>query len=371
MSSRSIALGSAVVLLCVGALAAAYAPSVHRAAALFPCRFASDRHRVSLCVFKAIRSELKSSTGDAMVLFSQALRTIPGFDTGNCHTLAHRVGDMAFYDLFVKDPDSVKFTYPFESTACEYAFYHGFYEHYFQENPDEKKIVETCSALPDGPPMYLKTIQLTCYHGAGHGLVMAQVDALPRSKDGDMAAYTEAPLRTCSLLEGLTQEEMRRCPLGVFAQIAQFQATKDFGFSFSEDVTKRFEQCNLFHSETRDMCVLITAIVSELKLDRTVEACGTIQAQSTFSSCVRGMVLGHFINEATYESFDEALQLCADPRIHERGERDTCYRQLMFIVHSHYRPTEKASLCSRFPPSQKLYCEIAPTSLPEEIPTTL
>ena len=354
-SVSSIYVTRRILLLCVGvalfAALLARVPVVHRFVSVADCRLhASDSGREE-CVYAAIEGELKAgSTGDALKLFVSSLPILPN-STKGCHDYAHRVGDIAYFSLYIFNPDSVKFTYPPESMVCDYGFYHGFYEHYFQEHPGLRSIVDTCQALPGGPEAYKRVIRQTCFHGAGHGLVLAQVDTLSKQVWGNIHAFTDRPLATCNKLTGLKPDEFRRCPLGVFAEIAQWRLLKNYGFSFDGPSTERFTDCLTYGADARGACILTNAIVSELKfgIEGTFDSCTALKSEKSFESCIQGTILGIFVNGAGKDRMQSGLTFCAGSAIAERGASQECYFMLEWALTAYFPESEQSRMCELFP----------------------
>ncbi len=338
----------ALVVLCVALLRV---PSIHRSAELFSCRYLSAESARTECVFAVIEHELKeTTTGDAMKVLTRALPILPHSDT-SCHIYSHRVGDIAYYQLYVFNPNSVTFTYPVESIACDYGFYHGFYEHYFQEHPGLSSIIETCSALPNGPEPYRRVIRQTCFHGAGHGLVLAQIDTLTSRDWGNIHAFTDAPLAACSHLKSLKPDEFARCPLGVFAVIAQSRLLKDYGFSFAGPASERFKDCLTFAPAYRNACIFTNSIVAELSfgVDGTFASCEVLESKDAAVSCVQGIILGLFVHGADEKRVKSGLSFCASAGVAARDATHDCYLMLEWSLYAYFPEEQHQQLCALFP----------------------
>ena len=349
---RAYVAAAIIVLMLTGAvLFASRIEFVHLALSIEPCRIYTSMSAREECIYSAIEKELKSkTTGDAMKMFVYALPMLRDDPTG-CHNLAHRVGDIAYFNLYIFDPGSVRFSFPPESMVCDYGMYHGFYEHFFQEHPTLKMVTDTCSALPTGPEAYKRVIRQTCFHGAGHGLVLARVDQLSRNYWGDVHAFADAPLATCAKLTGLSPDEFYRCPLGVFAEIAQWRLLSNYGFSFDEPADQRFALCLGFKDVIREQCISTNAIVATLKFKAsgTVASCTALKRPTDFASCVQGVILGQFVDGATDEIMHTALAICEDPAVSSRGGREACYFMAEWGLNAYYRESDHARLCQTFP----------------------
>jgi hypothetical protein len=350
---RLIVLGVSGVLLLIIVAALLRVPVLHRYAVLAPCMLERAQGAQQECVFGAIEQELKAkSTGDALKLFKTALPILLAGNPKLCHDLAHRVGDITYFNLYIFDPDAVTFTYPPESMTCDYGFYHGFYEHYFQERPNTETILKTCGALPSGPEPYKRVIRQTCFHGAGHGLVLAQIDHIPQDKWGDWHTFTDKPLAQCAQLTGLQYDEFSRCPLGIFAEIAQWRLLNNYGFNFDGPADHRFDECLTYASaDTQKYCMMTNAIVSDIAFGApaTLDACKAVKGKDNFESCVGGTILGLYINGADEARVRTGLSLCTDAGIAARGATDMCYVNQEWALAAYFTDAQHEAYCTLFP----------------------
>lgn len=317
------------------------------------------------CAYSVVEEAMRAQgTGEAMKLWSEARRVVRNFSDEACHSASHRVGDMAYYHFYVADTDSVRFTYPFESTVCDYGFYHGFYEHLFQDHPDPAFVIKTCDALPMGPEPYKAVIRMTCFHGSGHGFVLAMADIVSPQKFGDVHAFTDKPLQFCDQMKGVTTLEHGRCVYGIFAEIAQFQYLNNYGFSFATSTKDRFSLCGAFAGDTRDKCARVTAIVSvsEFGAQNTLEACQALQGASSFAACTQGVVLGLYIDAATPKEFQQGLDLCASGAVAKGQATAACYQQIAVVIHAYYASDDTVRLCRMLPERYQPGCLIGSPS---------
>lgn len=351
-----------VLLVCVCACALALAVFLHGSTlALAACNAHGSLGARTECAYRLVEKELGTEgTGEAMKLWAAARAIVKGFDTEGCHSASHRVGDIAYYHFYVADADSVKFTYPFESTMCDYGFYHGFYEHLFQDRPDPAFVLDTCGALPMGPESYKAVIRMTCFHGSGHGFVLAMADELPQREWGDIRAFADRPLAQCDELKGVTALEHGRCVYGIFAMTAQFQMLDEFGFSFATSTADRYDLCAPFSAEVRDKCVRVTAIVavSEFGVPDTLEACAALPAQSAFRACTEGVIMGLFIDAASPQEFRQGREVCASEIVATRDGAAACYHQMSVAIHAYFPPGDTARLCAALPERYRDSCLI-------------
>lgn len=350
----SVLLVAAFVLLGV---AATYIPAVHRYVSIAPCALHQAQGARQECVFDVIEHEVKTgTTGEALKILKTALPMLLAKNPKLCHDLAHRVGDITYYNLYIFDPDAVQFTYPPESSTCDYGFYHGFYEHFFQEHPSVHSIIETCSALPSGPEPYKRVIRQTCFHGAGHGLVLEQIDHISGAQWGDWHVFADIPLATCAKLTGLTYDEFSRCPLGVFAEIGQWRLLHNYGFTFEGPREHRFDECLTFSpTQIQRYCLTTNAIVSDIafSVEDTLAACTVLRDKDNFAACVGGVILGLYINGADEARVHTGLSVCADADVVSRGVADTCYVHQEWALAAYFSDEDQSRYCELFPEPYK------------------
>lgn len=330
-----------------------HVPAVHRSIILFPCRLISAPSARDECVYSAIQREMRNEGAEkALLLFSGALPLLTNAKR-NCHDLAHRVGDIAYFDLYIYNPSSLKFDYSFDSSICDYGFYHGFFEHLFQEHPGLDFVLKTCDALPTGPEPYREAIRLTCFHGEGHGLLLSQVDKLTRSEWGDIHAFTDAPLAICDKLVGPKVYELSRCSYGIFAELASWQIAGNYGFSVPEVASARYTDCLTFDGSHRRSCLLPASLASTMKygVDNTLRSCELLNRQSDFAPCIQGIIHAIFVNSATAEDMERGLRVCSGEEVTSRHASAECFSQLGLALSSYFPASEQEKYCSQFPES--------------------
>jgi hypothetical protein len=298
-----------------------------------------------------MKKELMSQGApDAMGVFSRALSMIPEF-RGNCHHLAHRIGDTAYYS-YGGSLNALTTDHTYDMTLCNFGFFHGYYEHLFQDRPTPEAIAKECSSLPKDTTFYKKMIRQVCVHGGGHGLILAAMD---RGDTGDGSVYTAAkePLAACARLEELgvlSDSELYRCPAGIFTELAQFQYLEEYGFSFSSSSKDWFTDCSRFAFAQAEICVKATAqlLFDKFGPERTFGGCPTLRAELS-PACTWGVVWGFFSQKTTEKEFAKALTFCESPAVESFAARSDCYDAVSGEVYSYFPLGEKKALCKRFP----------------------
>src|SRR3989344_6368344 len=190
MSSNKIIIGSLILCLVFGAAwafgAFALVP-VANAARTCDTFFASDGEKVDCwlqLVFERLRSE---GIAEAYDTFEYIYDSYPLFGATGCHQHAHKVGDTAYYELFVaRGLDVTDMFFPQETTSCGYGFFHGFIEHLIQDHPDPAYVTKTCEYLREKYTHSMRDIGTICYHASGHGFTIAKADTLEKYEWGSV-----------------------------------------------------------------------------------------------------------------------------------------------------------------------------------------
>jgi hypothetical protein len=188
------------------------------------------------CWFSVIRNYMKNDEIErSMRVFKHLYTTYPEFYESGCHQHAHRVGDMAYYELFRGRTALDDMRFPQEVTACGYGFFHGFFEHYVQDNPTGAFVEDTCAYFENKLSSRMGSIRSICYHGAGHGLMLATAQALGKSAWGNPSIYYTPALTICDSFTQASELDRRECRDGVFNVMVDWMALKNYGFSLDEN----------------------------------------------------------------------------------------------------------------------------------------
>lgn len=396
MSNRNITSIVAVpiaIIVCIAAVT--YAPVVARSASLAGCGAQMSPDLVTECIFGLIESELdRDGLRGAMKVFSLAYKKYPSFANGGCHARAHRVGDVAYFRLYLKGGlDALDF--PQETTACGYGFYHGFMEHLIQDNPRPEFITETCDRLILNLGARMRDIQTICYHGAGHGLVLAQIERMSRSEWGNVKALVSAPAELCKKLERARSEDLEQCYEGIFNVLVDTMALGQYGFTY--DMSQPFAICATQPLYLREACIYEVAqkldsvsvfqpakmieVVSVLpnKDDQLmafgVGMAGIVQqsiateggyqevlasctgiSETFYPQCVGSIVGGLFEHGEPQKEYQKALRFCEDPIIAERQVTKLCYEQAAARLPRFYTREKITSICREFPAAYREIC---------------
>jgi hypothetical protein len=216
------------------------------------------------CWFSVIRYYMKRDEIErAMRVFKHVYTTYPRFYESGCHQHAHRVGDMAYYELFRGRTSLDDMRFPQEVTACGYGFFHGFFEHYVQDNPDGTFIEDMCADFEQRLSSRMGSIRSICYHGAGHGLMLATAQELGKSAWGNPSVYFTPALKVCDAFTRASTLDRRECRDGIFNVMVDWMVLGNYGLSFDPDNV--FELCrDVKDFEAQRSCYNETA----QKLDR-------------------------------------------------------------------------------------------------------
>lgn len=371
-------------LVSVGAAAAA---CLHFAAADPVSACFSDNHddvaRVN-CWSEVIRQTFDTDgTAAAFDVFDRIYREYDTFSNTGCHRHAHRVGDMAYYFgyLATQDLDAVEF--PPGATACGYGFYHGFFEHLIQDHPDPAFVTKVCDYMDRRLDATAPAIRQTCYHGSGHGFILAGADTLTASSSWTPAAFTAGPLLKCETLPKATDREISECRQGVYNVLVDWMSDGEYGLSYDSadpfafcDRERYQRQSDCYYemaqkvdsasgqdpiravaianaadrADLRDM-VLSAAVAGMVQHDpkgdqsRLLTACRTLTGD-LFSTCVSGITGGLVAHDTAGDNYAVAFAFCSRPDLRD-DERDTCYATLRVNLGRFMTPAAVAEICGR------------------------
>jgi hypothetical protein len=206
------------------------------------------------CWQEIIRGEFENKgTSSAFDVFETIYANFRDFSDTGCHRHAHRVGDMAYYFDYLTHKNLEEVDFPQKANLCGYGFYHGFFEHLVQNNPDPEYVTATCTQMKNLLPAEIApAIQQTCYHGSGHGFLLAQADLLTDSSNWDTRAFLEEPLKKCEALNKASQYDREECRQGVYNVFTDWMFDGEYNLSFNFD--EPFKFCNSERKERRADC---------------------------------------------------------------------------------------------------------------------
>ncbi len=354
-----------LVFAVLGSTLALYRESQESTAIAF-CQneFQNDEEKIN-CWYDLIRKKFsKEGTEAAFTLFERIYRDYDTFSNTGCHRHAHNVGDMAYYFDYLNHEDITKTEFPRNASTCGYGFYHGFFEHLIQGNPRVEFVTEICeyakvALLPVAP-----AIAQTCYHGSGHGFVLAEAGRLTNPEDWNIKTFTGAPLNSCESLPEAGEKEIKECRQGVYNVLVDWMADEEYGLSY--DSEKPFAVCDLEKYDRQPDCyyemsqkldgvsgqdpIKAVAIANSAKRADlrgsivSVALAGMVQhdpkgdqnrlllsCQGVIGvlkdSCIAGIVGGLIEHNTALGDYSNALNFCAGETLNE-DESKTCYRAL-------------------------------------------
>lgn len=177
----------------------------------------------------------------------------PQFSTSGCHERTHALGDLAYYGEFLNDRPAID-AFPFrnEMKLCGYGFFHGFFEHYFQNAPDPKTAAATCERLRARLGAAMPDIETICFQGVGHGFMQSRADTVKKSEWGNGPSMIEPAMRLCDALPATADALKERCRDGVFFVLIDWMENGDFGLKFDE--RSAFSLCDNVRQGLKHAC---------------------------------------------------------------------------------------------------------------------
>jgi hypothetical protein len=395
-SNRRVILALVLGSIFVGGLLLAF-PSLRARAEVGRCASFTNASLQVDCVFEIIERTLAArGLGAAFDVFERSYQVVPAIAETGCHRSSHRMGDLAYYQLYVpaQDIDGIDFVQ--ETTACGYGFFHGFFEHLIQDRPDPALVVSVCEKLGARLGEDMGAIRITCYHGSGHGFALAGAERIPPEEWGNIARFTTGPLRLCESLPGVGENEIDECRQGVFNILVDWMVAGQYGFFY--DTEKPFVFCDaLPERQHHSACYYETAmkldsvsgfdarviwqIVQEgqpqfARMAFGVGTAGLMQhvvaqeggyrtalAQCAelpleqYTQCVTNLSNGLFEHGKPQQEYRVALELCAEPLVAEQvSVREVCYREVARRLPRFYAREHSLAICEEFPADWRGRC---------------
>lgn len=360
LRTRSLLVTSLVslaLLLSVMTYAVLYTDATTRLS-LMRCGLYSKTTEKSECVFLLIKRDMvEKGVPSALDMFTTASAMFPHTLDIDCHSGIHRVGDMAYYDLYLADPDISKFEFPEKSMICNRGFFHGIFEHMIQDRTDPTFISSTCNSFKSEDPL-INAVVATCFHAAGHGLFRNQAESVPQKDWGNLRAFLDEPVAVCASLPDATDRDRHACTTGVESIFIQTSILNEYGFK-DPNLRNALAVCDQMPSALHDSCYEVRSLmVSQIHDDYLGILDDCIRAPRTlFNACIRGTIVGLFVNGVSEHSFSRTLEFCASPRVASKDGTSECYRRLGFQLQVEYRGDFRVD-CGRFPSNMREYCTI-------------
>lgn len=342
----------------------------------------------------------KGGPSRALERFSQLYDRFPAFsEPGECHRNAHRLGDMTYYEFYVSNPNMEALQFTPDAQVCTLGFFHGFFEHLFQNNPSENFITEMCEALSREYDATIGAMREACYHGAGHGLMLANSERVPISAAGDPDRFIREPLRSCGSLSKADRSDIEQCYQGVFTLLVSWMSDQNYGLSFPK--ANVFSLCERLQEPMQDMCFNqfadrfyhtrglsvkeLVEIVMRIEDYRhrfrafrasmldiigraifrgseraLVNECRDVP-QSLFETCIGSFPHAIFNSGFPEAQFTKALAFCGSSEVAALGPlaRAACFSAVGSQLSRFFPPAELPSLCEQFPPAERSLCDVS------------
>jgi len=358
------------------------------------CGYETENAIQADCVFRVITEDLrKGKFTAALEVFEEARNEgFAEFVPGECHRKAHAFGDVLYYEAYLQSGGFDGFSFPLGSTVCSYGIFHGFFEHLFQDNPSVDFVTETCKMMSDKFGHSMRDIRDTCYHAAGHGFTLHQVEKLSSKDFGNLQLLTREPFDICSTLpESSAFELLDECQEGVFNIAINFMTDEEYGFSF--DVEEPFKICEEVDEDMAPYCYRETArkldnvsgynpitllsilesaprpeearkwfsksvggIARRIGFEESLKRCWDAP-DSVYVDCVRYVISGLFEGGPIQKEYKEPLRMCAHELVVSRGFEKECYDTIISRLPRYYSSEQRVYICKEFPQQALAACE--------------
>jgi hypothetical protein len=345
------------------------------------------------CVYESMRNEINNrGLEPALRILDTAHKiNLPPFVRAECHRHAHNLGDMLYYEIYVKKGGFGAIKFPEGSTICSYGVFHGFLEHLIQDNPYPEFVVEICEYLDNELGDTMGAIRGTCYHGSGHGFMLRQAEILHKNDWGNLTNIIEAPIRDCEKLVSATSSEIEKCREGVFNVVVNWMTDEQYGLKF--DFEDSFAVCDNLETIFHKLCykeimrkigvayeynpVNLLSILEKPKhpnlsylyinkglidierkigYKRMLMICNELNDEF-FEDCVLASAESLYESGYMQEEYKGVMLVCEEGLVIQRGMKRPCYEQLSSRLNRYYSNDRIRSICKEFPTDMRHYCE--------------
>jgi hypothetical protein len=320
----------------------------------------------------------------AYKIFSYLYETYDLFSNSGCHRQAHRMGDFAYYNIYWKHKDIEKMSFPQSANACGFGFYHGFIEHFIQDNPETEFAENNCLYLIDKLKDTAPQINYICYHASGHGFLIAEADKIFGQQELSIVNVTAEPIKKCDSFKTDDKEMIRECREGVFNVFVDWMVEGDFGLSYnyeepflpceplindkytyqncSIEISRKFDSLSNY-SITRALEIVktnpdsdihgrmfqitVTGIVQHNPKAEPLElAIQCRDMESDFKEiCFEALISGLFEHGHPGQVYQGANVFCSNDSLQDT-EKEICYKVTKSKLYRFYSKNEIDNLCS-------------------------
>ncbi len=336
------------------------------------CRDVIDAGKNLQCWQEAIQRQLQNNNLDAAFAGLDAFTQQNPTQLGDCHGLAHEMGERAF-QLFNQKKD---FALSPKTSYCGYGFYHGFMETLVHTTNDMVQARAFCDYADKKLKTFIADAGGACIHGIGHG----SVDDVPEpSAWGNMQKIVEPALNLC---ERVSQDESQlfRCASGAFNALEILSDSGQYKLSANQD--DPFWICRTQPEKYKRACYtqfLVSAMfVANNDFPRTAQFIDTIKedayAQETLAglsverarlqeidyaqtiawchslaprfriSCITGFAEGFLKYGPPESEYVKAIDFCASSLLSEK-EKKSCFDRALSILRNFYTVAKSREIC--------------------------
>lgn len=357
------------------------------------CDEANVEAVVKVDCFRTILNDEVATRGSAaaMRLFAYLYDQYVSFSDTSCHLHAHAVGDAAYYYEYRSTHDIQRMEFDETMRACGYGYFHGLFEHLMQHEPDAGLTDQICSYLDRTYADIIPYIEGTCYHGSGHGFMLAQLDTSPDLYTENISTLMEKPFALCDALK-TTLEYIDECKSGIFVLFTTFVEQRDLGFYMSQE--NIYSPClSISDEHTRRICYKefsrrtgwavvglqetydymkryiptewfienfwiytkgILAFDSQSSHEEYVTWCRTLVDTTEQETCFTAIPHGLLQHGPPGKEYQPALAFCEQPFLTD-NERTLCYENVSYRIKNFLAPLTPEAVCS-LPETPARFC---------------
>lgn len=374
-----VRIAAALIIAIVALCALVFnATSVERYAGMVRCDMFSTAQSKIDCWDSFVRAEFKrNGIGAAFGIFDELYKKYPDFvyAAGGCHQRAHLIGDAAYFDLYVGRGESLDtLGMTGDVVDCGGGFLHGFLEHLFNARTDPRFASATCATLQrvlaaSSEEVDESAVSAACFHGVGHGLMLAEADTHVVPDIRRMDDFLARPYARCDAIPGITETGKYFCKKGVLDAFFYIFSFTVFTGDQNKNVETLFDTCASLrpafartcygpigsqlayptNGDVYELSRLIRDHVSNeewqgLAFEAAVASAVSVRMESNpdagqdylaacrevprnfWEPCILGISQGIGINATYADSRARKTAFCASKGIEDQGLRDACMR---------------------------------------------
>lgn len=292
----------AVGILFFGTHAVRFTEIGRETATSSPCTAHADTSERLQCWQRIMQRHLMENDLDAAFAALDAFTKQNPAETGNCHGLAHEIGEQA-YRLFNQKKE---FALSPKTAYCGYGFYHGFMETLVHTTNNGEQARAFCDYADAQLKTRIADAGGACIHGIGHGAVDDVPDPALWGKPKEIL---QQGLVLCERVTA-NQDDLFRCASGSFNALEILTDSGRYGLTV--DRKDPFSLCREQPEKYKRACytqfLVAAMLVANNNFSRTAKFIDTIQEDVYAKETLAGLSVERVRLQET--DYDKTAQWC-------------------------------------------------------------